>query len=354
MRIRAKMLPLGALVIVMVGVCVALTGCGGGGGGTSSAGKAANSKARIIGTTRVSRAILAISGLGRTITRSAVPPTQKSWSMSGRIHLFFSSAAVAQRASAPTTTPVVPALDPGTGLYYTTTVNTDGSGKQSLFVDQAATQPAGSFVWSTPQWANSKPNTYPAIINVTYAITSGNYAGVAGTMRITVKDPDFKTGLIELALTDSLHESASASLAMSQEGIAGNDSITLGNGDKCKATDTTDSTGNLDTVFTFPDGGSVDISTDPDGTSTETYTNPDGTTATPDLSGTVQPDGTDTIDDGSGNTQTVNVDPGNADSSDSGGDGSDSGGDTSASVHKPGLAQPPAATRAPISRPPLR
>ena len=335
---------------VKAGICLLLVGCGGGGGSSSSSKKAINPKTRLIESTRLSRAILAVTGLGRTITRAATPPIQKKWSMSGRISLFFNTAAGAQQGSARTAPPTAPAappaLDPGTGLYYTTTVNADGSGEQFLFVDQALTQAAGFFKWSKPQWASSKPGTYPAVINVTYSITAGNYAGVSGTMKVTINDPKFTDGLIELALSDSLHESASASLALSAEGISGQDNMQFSDGDKCNVTDTTDAIGDLVMAFSYPDGSSEDITNAPDGTSTETYTNPDDTTAAPDLNGSVQPDGSDTIDDSSsGDTETVNVDPG-----DDGGDsGDDSGGDdsTDALIRK----APKLPSRAPVKAP---
>jgi hypothetical protein len=244
--------------------------------------------------------------------------------MGNRIGVFFSLAASTRLVTSTSSSPPIPALDPGTGLYYTTTVNADGSGEQFLYVDQALTEPAGFFKWSKPKWATSTPGTYPATISVAYSIIAGNYSGVSGTMTITVNDPNFKNGLIELALSDSLHESASASLALSAEGISGEDKMKLSNGDSCTVSDSTSAAGVLIQVFSYPDGSTEDIDSSPDGTSTETYTNPDGTTAAPDLSGSVQPDGSDTIDSSSGDTQTVNVDPG-----DSGDDSGDSGGDSS-------------------------
>jgi hypothetical protein len=315
--------------------CLLLVGCGGGGGSSSPTKSTANSKTRLIETTRLSRAILAVTGLGRTITRSATPPVQKSWSMSNRISLIFTAAAAAQQEGSRTApAPVAPSLDPGTGLYYTTTLNPDGSGEQFLFVDQALTQPAGFFKWSVPQWATATPGTYPAIITVTYSITAGNYAGVSGTMTVTVNDPKFTTGLIELTLTDSLHESASATLALSAEGISGKDKMLFGNGDSCTVTDTTDTSGDLVQAIMYPDGCFGDITTDPDGDSTETYTNPDATLAAPDLNGSVQPDGSDTIDDNSGDSTTVNVDPGDDSGDDSGGDSSGGDASSDAVVHK--------------------
>ena len=324
------------------GFCFLLVGCGGGGGSSAPTKSTSNSKTRLVETTRLSRAILAVTGLGRTITRQAIPPTQHSWSMSGRISLLFTTAASVQsgESRAPTpAAPAPPALDPGTGLYYTTVVNADGSGEQLLFVDQDLTQPAGSFQWSKPKWATSTPGTYPAIITVTYSITAGNYAGVAGTMTVTVNDPSFKSGLIELALTDSLHESASATLALSAEGISGKNNMKFNNGDSCTVADSINAAGDLIQAFTFPDGCFGDIITDPDGTSTETYTNPDATLAAPDLNGSVQPDGSDTINDSSGDSTTVNVDPGDSDDD----SGDDSGGDDSSDAVMKKSAKLPAA-----------
>ncbi len=287
-------------------------GCGGGSHSSGSTGS--SSRDRIIASTRVSRAILAVAGLGRTITRAATPPIQKRWSFGSRIPIMFTSALSATSSSrnstAPVTTPM-PVLDPGTGLYYTTTIQPDGSGQQLLFLDSALTKPAGSFTWQKPEWRipGTAP-TFPGIIIVKYSITAGSYAGVSGQMKVTVNDSNFQNGIIELALTDSKRESAKSTLKLSQEGISSHSDIDLGNGDTCSADATTSDSGTYDQVITFPDGGTADISTNPDGSSTETYNNPESAIATPDLSGTVLPDGSDTIDYSNGTTETVNVDPG--------------------------------------------
>ena len=72
---------------ILPAVIITLFGCGGG-GGSASPGAAAkgtfNSKTRLIQVTRVSRTLLAITGLGRTITRAATPLAQASFSISAR------------------------------------------------------------------------------------------------------------------------------------------------------------------------------------------------------------------------------------------------------------------------------
>jgi len=307
-----------------------LAGCGGGGGGGSvtktSATSQAVAEARLVATTRLSRSVLAVSGLGRTITRAAAAGAGGySYTPFGRrIPLFFGIGSTANGiiTVARSATLLTPTLDPGTGLYYITTVNADGSGQQLLYLDIKMTQPAGSFTWSAPQWTNPTTKSYPAIITVIYNITAGSYAGVSGTMTITVNDPKFTTGLIHLALKDSLNESSNSSLNVTTDGVSGQNQVVLSDGTGCFGTIATTAAGVLDEVYTWTDGSSVDINTNPDGSSSETYSNPDATGATSDLSGAVQSDGTDTISNGDGTTDTVNVDPGSSDSGDSSGDNS--------------------------------
>ncbi len=312
-------------LVALATVCVAIgaVGCGGGGGSASShLSKSALAKQRMASAARMSRSVLAVTGLGRTITRagSAVP---HRW-FGSRLPQFF--VGVTRTVSAPAPTAPVPVLDPGSGLYYITTINADGSGNQMLFADAAGKKPAGWFKWLMPVWTTPKPPTYPAMITVTYKITAGSFSGVAGTMRITVNDPNFGTGAIELVISNSLHESAKANFDVSQEGVTGKQNIDLGNGDTCSVDDTYDLSNVFADVFTFPDGVIIDMNTQPDGSSTETYTDPAPATDNPvDASGNVSPDGTDTIDYSTGETSSVNVDPGTYDnSSDNSGDSTDS------------------------------
>ena len=305
-----------ALLVVLAPVV--LFGCGGGGGGARPAlSKSALAKQRMAAAARVSRSVLAVTGLGRNITRAGAAHTF----FGTRIPLFFGDTT---RAVGTSTPPASALLDPGSGLYYVTTLNADGSGSQLLYLDAAATQPAGWFRWVTPRFTTTNPPTYPAQITVVYKITAGSFAGVSGTMRLTVNDPKFGAGVIELALTDSLHESAQANFNLSAEGIQGKQDVDLGNGDKCSVTDTLDQTLVWIDVYTFPDNVVIDMSTDPDGTSTETYSDPAPSSDNPiDATGYISSEGTDTIDYSDGGSDTVNVDPGSYDDG-----GSDSSGDS--------------------------
>jgi hypothetical protein len=312
--------------VVMMMVPAVLLGCGGGGGARPALSKSALAKQRMAAAARVSRSVLAVTGLGRNITRAGAAHTF----FGTRIPLFFGAATRAARTGTGTGAAPAPApalLDPGSGLYYVTTLNADGSGSQLLYLDAAATQPAGWFRWVTPRFTTTNPPTYPAQITVVYKITAGSFAGVSGTMRLTVNDPNFGTGVIELALTDTLHESAQANFNLSAEGIQGKQDVDLGNGDSCSVTDTLDQALIWTDVFTFPEGVTIDMSTDPDGTSTETYSDPSPSTDNPiDATGNISSDGTDTIDYSDGGSDTVNVDPGSYDDI-----GSDSSGDSPSS-----------------------
>src|SRR5690242_1008742 len=104
-RFALFVLPLAALLV----------GCGG--GGSSSSGKMSRGTARerAIATARLTRSTFSIAGFGRRITRA---------SGSSRLRLILGSI----RGSRD----VPPGFDKETGLYYTLTTNSDGSGRQDL------------------------------------------------------------------------------------------------------------------------------------------------------------------------------------------------------------------------------
>src|SRR5262249_19243427 len=120
--------------------------------------------------------------------------------------------------------------DEETKLYYALTVNDDGSGRQDLFVDAAHSQPAGSFTWPAPQWRNGQPDTYPAILQVTYSITAGEFAGTHGTMDITLNDATGTNGLIHLVLDDSHKEHCEADFKIVSDVVSATQRVNLADG----------------------------------------------------------------------------------------------------------------------------
>src|SRR5579872_3755886 len=158
-----SMVSRGLLGSAAVLAAIVLAGCGGGGGSPASTqSKQSLARQRAIETARLNRAILAVAGLSRQVTRAP------GSGMTRRLAILLSALHRSRD--------VFQGFDPDTGLYYTVTVNPDGSGREDLFLDALRKQPAGSFTWGAPQWHNNQPNSYPAVIHVFYQITAGHFA----------------------------------------------------------------------------------------------------------------------------------------------------------------------------------
>ena len=285
----------GFLLILAALVSFALIGCGGGSSSSAGGSKAAT-RQRVIATTRVFRDVYAMAGLAR---RGASTSSSRAASrgMSRRV-AFLLSALRGTRG-------VQQGQDPDTGLYYRLTVNSDGSGREDLFTDSTYHTPAGAFIWGPPQWANSKPNTYPAVFHVTFNITAGNFAGTSGSMDVTLKDASGLNCLIHLALKDKQNDNANCVLTIVAGAASCDDTCTLGDGATYTEQDQTDDSGDIQSSVDFSDGWQEDMTTNADGATDATLTDPSGST---DATEECQPDGSDTIDYSDGSSDDVNVD----------------------------------------------
>src|SRR5262245_21319743 len=130
----------GILVVISFGIV--LFGCGGGGGSSRSA----LVQSRAIATTRNSRALFAIAGLGMKGTRAP-------HSRLGRRAEVLLGALKHTRAGAS-------GYDEELKLYYTAMLNADGSGRLDLFTDTAHRDKAGDLVWPAPTNYGSYPVTF--------------------------------------------------------------------------------------------------------------------------------------------------------------------------------------------------
>jgi hypothetical protein len=280
-------------------------GCSGNDSCCSSSSKAI-AKQRAVDAMRITRATLAIAGFARRVTRSASAP------MGNRVSLWL-SAIQHRRASSLNSTPTAPVLDTDTGLYYTITVNADGSGQEDLFVDSALQKTAGAFTWTAPIWPNNQPDTYPATFQTVYQITAGSYAGEHGTITITADDSTGNNGTLTIDLTDVQNEHCVTDFTITNGVLKA----------KCHCTEP-DNTSYYEVfslvadviscMTTYPDGGTEQINVNPDGSATETVDSSSGQTQ---ATGSVDPNGNDTINYDDGSSETVNVDTGDDTSSDS-------------------------------------
>jgi hypothetical protein len=277
-------------------VCMALlVGCGGGGGSPAGNSKATARK-RVVATTRIEQATFAIVGLGRPITRAPRPRL-------GLIALIPRSRGVARD--------VVQGQDAGTGLYFTRTINADGSGRLDLFLDAARSSSAGNMTWAGPQWNGGQLNSYPAVIHTSFQLTGGKYAGDRGTLDITPQDATGNNETLHLVLTDAQNETVIADFKVVNGVLTGKTSAVLADGTQCTASDSIGLDGVLDILISFVDGSQESLTTEPDGTGTETYDSPDGSQeATGNFDDNT---GDDTIDYSDGSSETVNVDDSNSD-----------------------------------------
>jgi hypothetical protein len=324
----------GLLGSAAVLAAIVLAGCGGGGGSSASgSSRQAVAKQHAIATARLNRATLAVAGLARHVTRAPRPRLGARFAI---LQQALVSASRSRRAASPSGPAVSQGFDADTGLYYTLTINPDGSGREDLFLDVARKVPAGSFTWGVPQWHNGQPNSYPAVLHVFYQITAGNFAGVHGEMYVTLNDANDTKGLIHVLLDNAHHEHCDATFDVGADLssgsdnsgtdnvviVSGTDNVTLGDGTTYTETDASQSNGDLTCAITFPDGSTETMNVQPDGAATQTVTDPGGSV---DTSGNLQSNGNDTINSSDGSSETVNVDAGNADSSSGDSSGSSSG-----------------------------
>lgn len=295
-------------------IAVAVTGCGGGKGASTSARDV--TRAREIATTRLTRTSLAVAGLGRNVlTRSPGVHGSRRASMIASI-LTSTTRGRAVRMG----------YDHDTELYYILNTNADGSGSQLLFKDEAHQIPGGSFTWAAPVWTNNKPNTYPAVIHVTFSVTAGPYAGSDGTLDITLKDAASTNCIIHIALHNLKKEHCSGDFNVVNDVFTGNCGVILTDGSTGNETETEQPDGTINCQIDWPDGSNETLDVQPDGTTSATITDPSGAQTT----GDVQPDGSNTISYSDGSSEQSNDNTSNEDgSSDNSGDNS---GDRSARV----------------------
>lgn len=100
---------------------VTVSGCGGGSSSSSNTMTKVVIRQRTIASARLMRAIFALAGLGKPVTRGAA----------GRREHRAGIAVAALRQSRD----VAQGVDDGTKLTFTRTVNADGSGREDLFAD---------------------------------------------------------------------------------------------------------------------------------------------------------------------------------------------------------------------------
>lgn len=289
-----RIYPLSALVLLGP---VLAAGCSGNDSCCSSSSKA-TARQRAVATMRITRATLSVAGLARRETRAAAVP------MGNRVGLWLNAIRHGRTAS-PTPAPTTPALDADTGLYYTITVNTDGSGQQDLFVDSALQKTAGAFTWTAPQWTADQPGNYPATFQTVFQITAGAFAGEHGTIAVTADDVTGSNGTLTIDLTDSEKEHCVSDFTITNGVLKAKAHCTFADNTSCDEI----YAGVADVIScttTYPDGGTQDISVNPDGSATETVNSPAGQ---PEATGTVDPSGSDTIQYDDGSSETVNVDP---------------------------------------------
>jgi hypothetical protein len=285
-----------ALLLCAVGV----VGCGGGGGSSSSAKSSANKTTatnRVVATCRIEQATFAIVGLGRPITRTARPRL----GLQGLV-------ALSRRG----TRDVTQGQDSGTKLYYTRTINTDGSGELDLFLDSARSKPAGNLTWVAPDWNQGQLNGYPATIHMTFQITAGQFSGDRGTLDNATQDVTGNNETLHLVLTDAQNETVTCDFKVVNGVLTGKVNGTLSGGTTFVENDTIGLDGVLQCLVSFADGSQETLSTDPNGDGTETYADPDGST---ECNTNYDDSGDDTIDYSDGSSETVNVDDGDDSSS---------------------------------------
>ncbi len=141
-----------------------------------------------------------------------------------------------------------------TGLFFTLTTETDGSGQQNLFMDAARTHSAGRYVWTAPQWKDGMPDAYPVLIHEDFQITDGSFSGDKGTADSTLDDATGNNGKIHLSFADGKGESAICDLIIENGMARADNMITLQDNTRCRETDVPEPNGDMQCTFVFPDG----------------------------------------------------------------------------------------------------
>jgi hypothetical protein len=300
-----RLYPLSALVLLGSLLC---SGCNSGHDSCCSSNSKEIARQRAVATMRITRATLAVVGFARRITTREVGARKVN-----RIGLWLN--AIRRHRTASASDPVLPVLDADTNLYYTITVNPDGSGQQSLFVDSGLQQTAGAFTWTAPKWTNDRLDTYPATFQSVYQITAGAFAGEHGTIAITSNDVSGENGMIAIDLTNAQKEHCKADFTLTNGVLKAKAHCTFPDHSSCDQ-DYSLLNDILTCTTTYFDGGTDETTVNPDGSATQTVNGPDGVS---DAVGTVEPNGDDTIEYDDGTYETINVDT-NTDVPDDSGD----------------------------------
>ena len=290
---------------LLLGLILFCGGCKNSDDSCCSSNSKAAARQRAVATMRLNRASLAVAGIGRHITRAAHTASK------ARFGVWL--AAVRQRRAILPPPSTTPTLDPDIGLYYTITVNSDGSGQQNLFRDAAGTQTAGAFIWTAPQWNNGQTDSYPATFQTTYQITAGAFSGEHGTIANTANDATGDNGELTIDLTDAEGERCVSDFTLVNGVLNAKARCTYADYTTCDETFATNADDILIILSTFPDGGSETIDINPDGSATETV---DVSGGQIECTGDVQSNGDDTIIYDDNSSETVNVDTNTDDSGD--------------------------------------
>lgn len=279
-----------------------LVGCGGGGSKKGESAKAL-ARQRLVATARIARHTLAMAGLGRRVSTRAPRIGLGNRAAQLLLHRFSRSGGTGGN----TTPAPQQGQDEETGLYYTLTLNADGSGVQDLFTDSTYHTPAGQFVVAAPQWANALPDTYPATFHLEYQITAGDFAGDNGTIDFVASDSTGNNGTIHLLYHNALNETAIADFKIVNGVITATDNITLSDGSHCTGNYESDSSGDFVFNFDFFGGDQETMTIEPDGDGTQSYQDSSGQTQG---TGDFNPDGEDTLQYDDGSWETWDVDTG--------------------------------------------
>jgi hypothetical protein len=281
-----------ASIVILIPLGIVLFGCGGGGGSSRNA----RVQERAIATTRNSRALFAIAGLGMKGTRAPHPK------MGRRAGLLLS---VLRHTRA-----VPSGYDEELKLYYTVTLNADGSGRQDLFTDTAHTNKAGDFVWPAP----TNYGAYPVTFQQTYRIGQGEFAGERGTLEITFNDASGNNGALHIINTNSQGEKIDSRLNLVNGVLTAQGRIETPSGDTWTETDVYEEDGEWVCRFDFPDGSWGETRGDEDeGLGQITYYGADGSV---DAWGTYDEEGNADLTYEDGTNETVDVDEWSDDSFD--------------------------------------
>ena len=310
-----------ALALACLAVALlALAGCGGGGGSSARLDRKA-ARERAIASARLTRGAFAIAGIGRTITRAPKLTARRMHVTLNVIHK--------TRDTPP------PDLDPGTGLYFVSQTQLDGSGEEDLFVDASHTMPAGAFVWTAPIWANGVKDTFPATIHTDYHLDQGDFAGEHGTIDFVATDATGDNGTMQVVMTTKENENIISNFTIVNGVIRAKAKCTLPDDTTWTETDVPAQDGGMVCTLDFPDGSTETVTMEPDGSSTETLYDTDGSVA---LTGDLSENGMDDIHFNDGSQDTVDVDT--ADAGDGGGSGDDGNNSDSSKAVRRSIALP--------------